>query len=121
MDDVDVFLAHYGVKGMKWGVSREVKETRKEARKVGRKALNEAYLAKYGLKTRKNPTGQSGGKVVADALLNMATIGSVTSLHIARSAGYSKGKSAAFLMLGPFGGIAAQELKLRTTVNAKIK
>ena len=116
--DVDDFLAHYGVKGMKWGVRRENKSAVKTARKAGRQK-NVANLKSRYTQTKANgKTGIRKGKAAGTVLDIMATGGMYTGSQIARSAGYSKGQSAALGMLtGPIGATLASEIRVRRSAS----
>lgn len=45
VDDVDEFLAHYGVKGMKWGVRKRDNANLRDSVRAGTATLGEAHLA----------------------------------------------------------------------------
>lgn len=119
MADVDDFLEHYGVKGMKWGrrsASPEVKVARKEARKTVRQEIDKNF--QEGYEAKRSASGTKSGAFKTDLLY---AVGPYNSAKLAQSAGYSRGKSVAIGMLGgPLGGAIAAEVKVRKTVNAAI-
>jgi hypothetical protein len=111
--EVDDFLAHYGVKGMRWGkrgtkkgpVDKEkLKSARKEIYGDVKKYYNNSKSAKV-----------TAGAAVATSLLTGGTTGSVVvGVQMMRGAGFSKGKSIAMGALGGAPGAAlAIELKAR--------
>lgn len=110
--DVDDFLAHYGVKGMKWGVSRSSPQV--QARKTGRRENVANLKSRYTEKKSNGKTGIRKGKAAGTVLDVMTTGGMYTGTQIARSAGYTKGQSIALGMLtGPVGATLASELRVR--------
>ncbi|WNM72394.1 hypothetical protein SEA_MOSSY_15 [Gordonia phage Mossy] len=117
--DVQDFLEHHGVKGMKWGVTRDnpqgvkptakmvrevSKETRKEHQQVARAAWNE------------KSTGQKVGTVVLD----LATAGAYTTSKMAKAEGYSRGKRTALTLMGGYGAMHITEAKLQRDVEIKL-
>lgn len=108
----DDYLEHYGVKGMKWGVRRsdEQLSAAKSARKTERKKATED--AKDYLSSNKKKT--VGSAVAATLLIGPAGTSAAVGAQIARSAGYSKGKSIGIGLLGGApGGIIAAEVQVR--------
>lgn len=71
-DNVDEFLAHYGVPGMRWG--RRTGETRADVREANRKTLNEA-----GQERLKN-SGGSAAKANWKSIGKLALTNVVTNL-----------------------------------------
>jgi hypothetical protein len=105
--EVDDFLAHYGVKGMKWG-KHQTKGDFKAAVKSNRKELYKGVGSVY--KSKKQT-----GLAVATTLLSGGSVASaVIGTQMMRGAGYSKGKSFAMGMIGGApGAVVAIELKAR--------
>jgi hypothetical protein len=76
-DEVDIFLAHHGVKGMRWGVRREKRRIAKANRKPisperaerGRRNRNE-FLANVGAGTVGGTVASVAGFKFAMRLLN---------------------------------------------------
>lgn len=121
--DVDGFLEHYGKKGMKWGVtsakpSAQVKAARKKARSQYRDEIDADFTKKNVMRGKYNPDGVAPKVALGKAALNMATLGGYQAAQISRSAGYSKGQSAAIgYLAGPIGGFVAAELAVRRRAN----
>ena len=69
MDEVDEFLAHYGVKGMKWGTRKGIKG--RADRVVGRK-LNDAIDFHDRVASGKGSAAQSLRVVVSSSVLELA-------------------------------------------------
>lgn len=104
---LDDFLAHYGVKGMKWG-KHQSKDDFKEAVKANRKELYKGVGDVY--KSKK----QVGLALAATILSSPAAGQAVIGTQMMRGAGYSKGKSIAVGLLGgPTGAVIAIEMKAR--------
>lgn len=124
MDDIDVedFLAHYGKKGMKWGVTttpKNVKVARKQAAKYARVAIND-NIDSNETKRRASLEGKSEGQKAAATALALG--GQMSGTHITRAAGFTKGQSTAIAILsggplyGPITATIATELKIRKDV-----
>lgn len=120
--DVEDFLAHYGKKGMKWGVTKNPGGSVKAARKEGRAQIRANF------KDMHKKTGSDGnrkvsvGKTAGSLVLGNATWGASTGYQIARSTGYKKGSSVAIGMLGgPFGALALSEVAVRRAANASVR
>lgn len=93
MTSSEEFLAHYGVKGMKWGQTRAVK-------KEFHKQAKTEFQAKYAKQHLQDASGnkRSAGKRAAFIALDVATAGGVSATRLMRTAGYSKGKTAAVVL-----------------------
>lgn len=104
---LDDFLAHYGVKGMKWG-KHQSKEDFKADVKTQRKELYKGVGEVYKSRTQT-------GIAAASILLASPAVGSaVIGTQMMRGAGFSKGKSMAVgLLAGPTGAVVAIEMKAR--------
>lgn len=113
--DVDDFLAHHGVKGMKWGKRKptvEIQTARKKARLKERQKVESQYRTEYWAKKKESQTK-------ADILYGLAPY---NQTKLAQAAGFSKGKAVTIGILGgPAGGLIASELKIRKHVNATIR
>ena len=114
MDSED-FLAHYGVKGMKWG-KRKAPDAAKVAAKAGRKAERSAIVK--NLSTQFNTKSTSGrvrtGATVAGALLATPVANIYMGAKVTRASGYSKGASVAVGLIGGTpGALAVAELTAR--------
>jgi hypothetical protein len=124
--NVDDFLAHYGKKGMKWGVTttpKSVKTARKRATKYARVAISN-NIDTNEANRRASLEGKSTGKKVASTVLALG--GQMSGTHITRAAGFTKGQSTAIAMLsggplyGPLGATLATELKIRKDVRSLV-
>lgn len=125
--DVEDFLAHYGVKGMKWGVTRaapEIRVARKAARKQARRDLDTKILV--GEAQRKEAAAKmSKGERFASEL--SAFNSAVTGTSITRAAGYTQGQAKALAILGggplygPLVAGVAAEIKIRKDVRSSIR
>ncbi|ADD80906.1 gp015 [Rhodococcus phage ReqiPepy6] len=125
--DTEDFLAHYGVKGMKWGVTRaapEVRVARKAARKQARRDLD-TVMAVNEIKRREAASTMTSGKKF---LSDMGAVGSAyTGTSISRAAGYSRGQAKVISILGggplygPLTAGVAAELKIRKDVRSSIR
>ncbi|QFG09118.1 hypothetical protein PBI_SPORTO_10 [Arthrobacter phage Sporto] len=120
-DPTDDFLAHYGVKGMRWGkrkagtdveVSSKSKKAPIDSDKLSA-ARNELYKGtRDRLKTK-------GGKAVMGAAVVTTLLGGpigsqIVGAQMMRDAGYSKGKSLTMGIVGGApGAMLAIELKAR--------
>lgn len=121
MYETDDFLAHYGKKGMKWGVR---KEELKEARKAGRRELRENIKGQYRKdsgKLKKGRTAYTTLEGVSAVMTGGASLvaSPFTAAQVTRAAGYSKGKSIAIGILGGLpGAVLASEIRVRKNVKA---
>lgn len=134
-DDIltDEFLAHYGVKGMKWGhrkagtgepSSRKAakadgkadkaaaKAAAKTARKAGRREIAKNLNSEFDLRTAEGKTRT--GLTVASTIL----VGPATNIYmgakIAQASGFSWGESAAVGLIGGApGALAVAEISVR--------
>ena len=109
--DTDAFLEHYGKKGMKWGVTKaEAKTAVRTSRNKATGNLQDRYT-----KTRKDgTTGVRKTKTAATVADIMFTGGMYTSVQINRSAGFSRGSSAAIALIGgPPGSVLLSAVKVR--------
>lgn len=112
--ETDDFLEHYGVKGMKWGQRTGVQSTRKERRAAFKTARKEqAQRNKSFLKSR------SGGQKAKAFALDMATFGGYTTHQLARSQGYSRGRSAALSTMGVYGQLALNSAEVNKKVRSQ--
>lgn len=115
--DVEDFLAHYGKKGMKWGVRTASAEV-KAARKAGRAENAKNLQARYTKTNADGKTVMKKRRTAATVVDLMATGGGYTGIQIAKSAGFTRGQSAAIGMLsGPVGAMVASEIKVRQDVS----
>jgi len=118
IEDVDDFLEHHGVKGMKWG--RRTSKTTRVARGRARKQLREEYSKNFndrydvvtpGGKGQRTRNALRTAAIVPDFML--VAYGPYTGTQMARSAGYSKGKSAAIgILSGAPGAAVAAEIRI---------
>lgn len=121
MTDVDDFIAHYGKKGMKWGVrnDNDVKAARKQARKEIR--ADNQIRSQYTRTKADGSTGVKKAKTAAIGLDMVTTLGMYTGSQIARSSGFTKGQSAAIgIVGGPGGAMLAREIKVRNTARRMV-
>ena len=100
-DELDDFLEHYGVKGMKWGVRKSRKQRRREARlrrleeKSAKKKINASEDAKAVAKLRKKKVSELSNaelKLVAERLNLETKLNKVNQSFI--DSGHSKLKKA---------------------------
>ena len=121
----DDFLAHYGKKGMKWGVtsvSPSTKAARKSAKANLRKEYDNNFRDRILVKSDAVPNGITQKKAKQALVMDMASLGMYSGAQIARSAGYSKGKSVTIGILGgPPGAMLASEIRVQRTINSRIK
>ena len=132
MTEVDDFLAHYGVKGMKWGKRKEVRAAKKAAggevrtaKKAARGEVRREFRSSrsnYLFKDR--PDGRrnvSKGKLAATMLIDFNTMGGASAVMIAKSTGTSTGKAAAIgIITGLPGALAYREIKVRKEANRRV-
>lgn len=143
MNETDDFLAHYGIKGMKWGVRRSQAQLDSASNSTSRKqARRNASVEKKAAKKKKKAAriGARGaigydlgskfnihtleGKVRTGATaagLFFATPAAERYLgyELSKSAGYSTGTSAVIGLLGgTVGGLAASEISVRRKTRA---
>lgn len=114
------FIAHYGKKGMKWGVTKGdkagVQVTGKEYRKVVRESRKEIVSEeRAALKAR--PVKEKGKAFALDVL----TSGAYTTNKMARADGYSRGKTAAVTMMGVHGNSYIMGQRVKKRVQEKIE
>lgn len=119
-DNADDFIAHYGKKGMKWGVTTAnpngVEPSRKMVRQV-RKETRKEYAKEF----RGQQKSRSGGEKAKTFALDMATMGGYSTAKLARQEGYSKGKAVGFAMLtGPYGQTAIHTARVNQRVHVKL-
>ncbi|WIC89908.1 hypothetical protein SEA_HYDRUS_17 [Gordonia phage Hydrus] len=117
--DVQDFLEHYGVKGMKWGVTRHnpqgVRPTRKMVRQVTKETRKEhREMNKAEWKSK------SGGQKAKTLALDMATMGGYTASQLAKQDGYSRGKRTAITLMGGHGASYVREVRIQKDVVAKL-
>ena len=116
---VDDFLEHYGVKGMKWGVTRHnpqgiqptrkmVREVTKETRKEHAKANREAWKSR------------STGNKAKTLAFDMATMGGYTASQLAKEEGYGRGKRTAITLMGGHGATYIREVRIQKDVREKL-
>jgi Flp pilus assembly protein TadB len=108
--ELDQFLEHHGVKGMKWG-KHQTKADYKSAVSSNRKEI----YKNLG-NTWKSDKRQAGAAIASNLLLSPATGSAVVGIQLMRAAGYSKGKSLAMGLIGGTpGAMLAVEVKARKT------
>ena len=119
--DVDAFLAHYGKKGMKWGVTTNPGGSVKAARKEGRAQIRSNFNDMHKKTGADGKRKISAGKTVGSTLLFTNTFGASAGYQIARATGYKKGQSLAIGMIGgPVGALAISELQVRKAAKAAV-
>lgn len=125
MSDLEAFLEHHGVRGMKWG-HHKTRAEYKQAVKAARKEVYSKSIDGYKAHKLRNT-----GATVAAGIL-MAKYGgagkvaggvngslSVAAIPMLRAQGYSKGKSVAIGLLGgPIGFTIASEVTARKMAKA---
>lgn len=121
MNDTEDFLAHYGVKGMKWG-KRKAPDAAKVAAKAGRKAERSAIAKKLG--TQFNTKSTSGrvrtGATVAGALLATPVANVYMGAKVTQASGYSKGASVVVGLIGGTpGALVLAEVSARSAAKKK--
>lgn len=137
MNEAEDFLAHYGVKGMKWGVRKrdktpgarkaerasarqeasQAKAKAKATRSGARGAIGADLGSKFNLKTRDGKIRT--GATTAGLILASPAAERYLGYELSKSAGYSTGKSAAIGFLGgTVGGLAAAEISVRKKARA---
>ncbi|QGJ87996.1 hypothetical protein SEA_AVAZAK_14 [Gordonia phage Avazak] len=120
---VDDFLAHHGVKGMKWGRTKspEVKAARKEARTAVRQEFKENRTNALKKTGKDGEKTYHKGKVAVIALADLNTYGAVSAARITKSAGASNGKAVGIALLtGLPGAVAYKEIKVRQEANRRV-
>ena len=78
MQDVDEFLAHYGVKGMRWGIrkDREKGSGRKKAKEDSQTMIYKSFNRPYSeIKTPDNPEKKGLSKGQKAALIGLGVVG----------------------------------------------
>lgn len=104
----DDFLAHYGKKGMKWGVTKSEART---AIRAERDAINKDINASF--KGRKG-VAKAGVSIAAGVAATPFMGLTVATTMMTKTAGYSTGKAVAINLLGgPIGAMVAVEVKAR--------
>lgn len=100
-DELDDFLEHYGVKGMKWGVRKSRKQRRREAKlrrleeKSAKKKINASEDAKTVAKLRKKKVSELSNselKLVAERLNLETKLNKVNQSYV--DSGHAKLKKA---------------------------
>lgn len=120
--DVEDFLAHYGKKGMKWGVRKNPGGDVKAARKEARSQIRQNFKEIHSSKTSSGGQKVSAGKVAGSFILANATFGGSTGYQVARATGYKKGQALAIGFVGgPIGGVVISELQVRRAANAAVR
>ncbi|WKW86800.1 hypothetical protein SEA_CONLEY_14 [Gordonia phage Conley] len=113
------FLEHYGVKGMKWGVTRHnpqgIQPTRKMVRQVTKETRKEHAAA-----NRAEWKSKSGGQKAKTLVFDMATMGGYTTSQLAKAEGYSRGKRTALTLMGGHGATYIRDVKVRNDVRQKL-
>lgn len=125
-EPTDDFLAHYGVKGMRWGKRRAGTDVEvsskpkkgpidKDKLKAARKDLYDDVKSSYNGKQK-----TLAGAAIATSLFTGGTVGTVVvGAQMMRGAGFSKGKTAATALLGGApGAILMIELQARKNARA---
>jgi hypothetical protein len=125
-DVTEDFLAHYGVKGMRWGKHKsssgsavEVARPKKgpidkDKLRAARKDLYDDVKASYNGKQK-----TLAGAAIATSLFTGGTVGTVVvGAQMMRGAGFSKGKTAATALLGGAPG-AVLMIELQARKNAR--
>lgn len=112
----DYSLYHYGVKGMRWG--KTTKKTGAERSADRKKIYNEVKNKSTGKESMKRDTAvgiaTGGAAIVLGAPMALAMVNATVGYKIAKSAGYSRGKSAAIGLIGGTpGGVIAAEIAVR--------
>lgn len=100
-------LAHAGVKGMKWGVTKSKEERSADRAKI-RKELGRNY-------DPRNLTGRvTSTATLALGILNAPLAAATVGVNIAKASGYSTGASVATGLLGGIpGGMLMSEIAVR--------
>lgn len=119
--DAEDFLAHHGVKGMKWG-KRKAPDAVKAAGKAARKTERSAIVKNLG--TQFNTKSTSGrvrtGATVAGALLATPVANIYMGAKVTRASGYSKGASVAVGLIGGTpGALVLAEVSARSAARKK--
>ncbi|ADD81016.1 gp018 [Rhodococcus phage ReqiPoco6] len=115
--DAEDFLAHYGVKGMKWGQTRSKSDLVK-ARAAGRREFGSNLKDRYTKTGKYGQTKIKKTKAVGTVADIMLTGGMYTGVQIARSGGFTRGQSAVIGMItGPVGATVASEIRVRTVTS----
>ena len=126
MDDVDDFLAHYGVKGMQWGVSRAVTkiQNKRAAVKQERKEIRDKARAGGYSDRMRNYDSRSFGENFARKMDKRVAKGEKPSTAYLKQVGINASKGAAVvtaLLYGPKAISAASRglSTLASNINAK--
>lgn len=118
------FLAHYGVKGMRWGKrqsSGDVEVSRKSKGPIDKDKLRSARKDLYGdVKASYNGKQKTlAGAAIAASIFTGGSVGSVVvGAQMMRGAGFSKGKTMATAILGGAPG-AVLMIELQARKNAR--
>lgn len=114
------FIAHYGKKGMKWGVTKGDRAgtavTGKEFRQVT-KAVTKEHIENERA-TFKAKSGKEKAKIIS---LDLATGGGYSASNLAKAAGYSRGRRTAITLLGGYGAQIVRQQQISDDVRRRIE